>query len=64
MNRVTSQEVKNFHNRDDVDASKDAHHHTLGFGHTQAAPGDTVMRLIERIKSLEARVTALEEPEA
>lgn len=31
--------VSEFHTNDDVDSSSDAHHHTLGPGANQAAPG-------------------------
>lgn len=34
--------VEAFHARDDIDSSVNAHHHTLGVKHNQAAPGDHV----------------------
>lgn len=36
---IPSREVLDFHNHDDVDSSTQAHHHTLGKGPLQAAPG-------------------------
>lgn len=39
-----SHEVNEFHHRDDVDSSAEAHHHTLGFKAGQAAPGNKVTR--------------------
>lgn len=38
--KTESEESRNLHNRDDADSSPTAHHHTLGKGSTQAAPGD------------------------
>jgi len=35
-------DVNFFHQRSDVDSSTNAHHHTLGTGHNQAASGDHV----------------------
>lgn len=43
--RKPSQEVTDFHNRDDVDASRQAHHHTLGYKTGQAAPGIDIKTL-------------------
>jgi hypothetical protein len=37
-----SQESKRLHNRDDLDSDIRAHHHTLGSGATQAAPGNHI----------------------
>jgi microcystin-dependent protein len=42
-------EVVAFHNRDDVDESDVAHHHTLGFKAGQAAPGTKVQQLLDAI---------------
>lgn len=36
----SAKEVTAFHDNDDVDGSKEAHHHTLGPGATQAASGN------------------------
>lgn len=38
--RTESSESQALHNRDDLDSSHGAHHHTLGPGPTQAAPGN------------------------
>lgn len=35
-----SQAVDDFHTNDDVDGRKESHHHTLGPGAAQAAPGN------------------------
>lgn len=32
--------VNEFHKKDDVDSSWDAHHHTIGTKHDQVSPGD------------------------
>lgn len=40
VNSNQSAESIKLHNRDDVDSGSNAHHHTLGPGHNQAAPGD------------------------
>ncbi len=37
--KPSSKEVKDFHENDDVDGSDKSHHHTLGPGIGQAAPG-------------------------
>lgn len=37
---ITPREVLDFHNKDDVDSGQLAHHHTLGKGPLQAAPGN------------------------
>ena len=37
---VPSKDVSDFHNNDDVDSGQQAHHHTLGIGALQAAPGN------------------------
>lgn len=55
-------EVEHFHNKSDVDSSPLAQHHTLGFGTHQAAPGNLVEVLLNRINALEARVEDLENP--
>lgn len=39
-NTPPPQEVNAFHSRDDVDSSWQAHHHTIGVKHDQAAAGD------------------------
>lgn len=36
------EEINRFHARDDVDSSWQAHHHTLGVKHDQAAAGDHI----------------------
>lgn len=47
------QTVARFHNKDDVDSSSEAHHHTLGIKKDQSSPGDhthdgtTSKRLLE-----------------
>lgn len=38
--KPSAKELTDFHTHDDVDGSQKAHHHTLGSGHNQAAPGD------------------------
>lgn len=43
------QHVNDFHNYDDLDLNRRAHHHTLGYGVNQAAPGKDVD---SRIKAL------------
>jgi hypothetical protein len=35
-----SKQVEDFHTNDDVDVRSESHHHTLGYGRTQAALGD------------------------
>lgn len=40
MEPVPAKEVNEFHQKDDLDSSHRAHHHTLGFGPNQAAPGN------------------------
>lgn len=40
LSNFTAKDVNDFHNKDDVDSGQLAHHHTLGTGPTQAAPGD------------------------
>lgn len=37
---VASEEVNRIHDNDDLDFALDSHHHSLGYGATQAAPGD------------------------
>ena len=37
--KADSKEVNDFHTNDDVDNDRDSHHHTLGPGINQAAPG-------------------------
>lgn len=47
------QTVNRFHNKDDLDSSSEAHHHTLGIKKDQSSPGDhkhdgtTSKRLLE-----------------
>lgn len=41
------------HKDDDVDSGRTAHHHTLGTGAGQAAPGDALATLLERVEMLE-----------
>ncbi len=50
---LSDREVDDFHKRDDVDESATSHHHTLGLGAGQAAPGTLVAELIKRIEALE-----------
>jgi hypothetical protein len=38
--RADAKVVTEFHKKDDVDSSQEAHHHTLGPRHDQAAAGD------------------------
>lgn len=38
--QVAAKSVNEFHTKDDVDSSQEAHHHTLGPKHDQAAAGD------------------------
>lgn len=38
--KPSPREVADFHTNDDVDSRTQAHHHTLGSRHEQAAPGD------------------------
>lgn len=47
IRRTPAEEVKAFHERDDVDSSNKAHHHTLGFGLKQAAPGHEVKKALD-----------------
>ena len=42
FNMVPAQEVLKFHENDDVDHDVKSHHHTLGIGPNQAAPGNHV----------------------
>lgn len=37
---VDPQKVNRFHNKDDLDSSSEAHHHTLGIKKDQSSPGD------------------------
>lgn len=37
--QASAKEVNEFHQKDDLDSSHRAHHHTLGFGPNQASPG-------------------------
>lgn len=53
---VNAKDVKDFHAKDDVDSSPLAHHHTLGFGSRQAAPGGQTMNLIKRLQISAPRV--------
>lgn len=55
-------DVKEFHVNDDVDSANKAHHHTLGDGIFQAAPGAstkaTLESLLATVASLQAQITA------
>lgn len=55
-------EVKEYHTNDDVDSDRNAHHHTLGLGRNQAAPGGEIKRLEALIEALEERIEVLEGP--
>lgn len=44
--------VNKFHEKDDVDSSWDAHHHTLGTKHDQASPGDHTHNGLNSLKIL------------
>jgi hypothetical protein len=48
--KPTPKEVKEFHDNDDKDAGRNAHHHTLGFGPNQAAPGGDTKKLFDELK--------------
>lgn len=50
--------VKAFHQKDDLDSSRSAHHHSLGLGPHQAAPGSSVKELSDVV---DLALTALEE---
>lgn len=54
--------VKEFHTQDDVDSATKAHHHTLGDGIFQAAPGAytkaTLNSLLATVADLQAQITA------
>jgi hypothetical protein len=39
-NKPDAKLVEDFHTNDDTDVRKESHHHTLGNGASQAAPGD------------------------
>lgn len=51
------------HKDDDVDSGRTAHHHTLGTGAGQAAPGDALAAALEEIAALEERILWLETDE-
>lgn len=57
-NGSTPQEVRNFHNRDDVDSGVQAHHHTLGQGANQAFPGARGKRLEDLVNANQADLIA------
>lgn len=42
---LTPREVEDLHKNDDVDTRPEAHHHTIGSGPNQAAPGSLVARV-------------------
>lgn len=42
--KATDKEVSDFHANDDLNVSKESHHHTLGPGINQAAPGNHTHR--------------------
>ena len=50
-NGSNARDVADFHNRDDVDSSSQAHHHTLGGKTGQAAPGNTLKKLVEALQA-------------
>lgn len=58
---VNAQDVARFHDHDDTDDNRMAHHHTLGEGTTQAAPGSSIKELRNRIEALEDLVLQLQE---
>lgn len=51
--RSKSYDSRKLHEDDDLDSGRTAHHHTLGMGPSQAAPGDAVAALLERVEALE-----------
>ena len=54
--KAQSKEVKDFHNRDDVDSGDNAHHHTIGFGTRQAGRGSELKKALNQITVLQNRL--------
>lgn len=54
-----SVESENLHKFDDLDSSRTAHHHTLGPGSNQAAPGNRLEQLISILKKDQTPVGTL-----
>lgn len=44
----------------DIDLTHDSPHHTIGYGPTQAAPGNDVLLLKKKVAALEAKLLKLE----
>ena len=56
---TTPEGVRNLHNRDDVDGSIQAHHHTLGVGANQSFPGSRGKRLEDIVNENDEATIAL-----
>lgn len=48
---LTPQEIRDLHRRDDLDFNSLAHHHTLGEGKGQAAPGNHTHGVLKAVKT-------------
>ncbi len=48
------------HDVRDLDFDRNSYHHTLGLKQNQAAPGDVVQQLLDKVAELETRIEALE----
>lgn len=56
---ASTNDVNTFHNNDDVDKSAKAHHHTLGIGPGQAAPGPDFKALKDLVVSIQEGLAGL-----
>lgn len=56
---ATPKHVKELHTNDDVDSSKQAHHHTLGLGVHQAASGADLVQVIHDLGLVAADVSTI-----
>ncbi len=52
--RKNKNDCDDLHKHDDVDFSRASHHHTLGIGKGQAAPGDDFQNALFAIQSLQS----------